>query len=154
MVKYTDTEIVFQEIPDYITLAINISNCQNRCKNCHSPELWCDIGDELSEEKLLSLIEDNDGINAVCFMGEGKDWREIINLCRAAKKKFPNIKYGIYSGRDTVEDAFYKTFDFVKIGRFDETYGPINKETTNQRLYEMVGDKKIDITNKFWKASI
>ena len=45
--KYLDTQIVFAEIPDEITLAINITNCPFRCPDCHSPELQRNIGNNL-----------------------------------------------------------------------------------------------------------
>lgn len=154
MLKFTDTMVVFREIPDHITLAINISNCQNRCPNCHSKELCGDIGEILNEDVLSSLIEKNNGINTICFMGEGKDWNEVIKLAQFIRKKYSNLKIGIYSGRDKVEEIFFTTFDFVKVGRYDEKYGPLNKETTNQRLYEINGDIINDITYKFWKKAL
>ena len=40
MLKYVNTDIVFQEIPDEVTLAVNISNCPCRCPGCHSQYLW------------------------------------------------------------------------------------------------------------------
>ena len=80
MLKYTDTEIVFREIPDEITLAINISGCPIHCPDCHSKELWQDIGEELTEEKLCSLIEENKGITCVCFMGGENDWLTLFSL--------------------------------------------------------------------------
>ena len=52
MLKYTDYDIVFQEIPDEVTLAINLSNCPNRCKGCHSPYLQQNVGEALTEENL------------------------------------------------------------------------------------------------------
>lgn len=154
MLKFTDTMVVFREIPDHITLAINISNCQNRCPNCHSKELCGDIGEILNEDVLSSLIEKNNGINTICFMGEGKDWNEVIKLAQFIRKKYSNLKIGIYSGRDKVEEIFFTTFDFVKVGRYDEKCGPLNKETTNQRLYEINGDTINDITYKFWKKAL
>ena len=36
MLKYVNTAVVFQEIPDEVTLAINISGCPCRCPGCHS----------------------------------------------------------------------------------------------------------------------
>ena len=36
MLKYANFDIVFQEVPDEVTLAINISNCPNQCVGCHS----------------------------------------------------------------------------------------------------------------------
>jgi len=151
MLKFTDTMIVFREIPEHITLAINISNCQIKCPSCHSKELWCDIGEILTEEKLCALIEKNKGIDTICFMGEGKDYNDVLKMCNFIKGKYHNLKVGVYSGRDEVEDIFYNTFDYVKIGKYDEQYGPLDKPTTNQRLYEIVNGVKSDITEKFWR---
>ena len=61
---------------------------------------------------------------------------------------------GVYSGRDEVEDEYYKVFDYVKVGPYKEDLGPLNKRTTNQRLYKMVDGVKTDITERFWKKSI
>ena len=151
MVKFTDTMVCFREIPDYVTLAINISNCQNRCKNCHSPELRGNIGEILDEDKLEALIKENDGINCLCFMGEGNDKETLIRLANFIKKNYPEIKIAIYSGRDEVENDYFNIFDFVKIGHYDENFGPLDKETTNQRLYAINGEEITDITYKFWR---
>ena len=35
MVKYLETKVVLSEIPNEITLAINITNCPCVCKGCH-----------------------------------------------------------------------------------------------------------------------
>ena len=160
MVKYSNTMVVFEEVPDKITLAINITNCQNNCEGCHSPELRQDIGHELNELELESLISQNEGINCVCFMGEGKDKEGLLNLARYVKKQHPELSVALYSGR--TEEAFEpdkkkfgKIFDFVKIGPYDKTKGPLNKETTNQRLYSIIEGKKwVDITEKFWVKKI
>ena len=52
MLKFVGTDIVFQEFPDEVTLAINISNCPCRCPGCHSPFLWKDTGTELTEASM------------------------------------------------------------------------------------------------------
>ena len=59
MVKYLETAVTFEEIPDEVTLAINISNCQNHCEGCHSPWLREDVGEELTPEVLNGLIDKN-----------------------------------------------------------------------------------------------
>jgi anaerobic ribonucleoside-triphosphate reductase activating protein len=152
--------VVFEEVPDKITLAINITNCANNCEGCHSPELRQDIGHELNELELESLISQNEGINCVCFMGEGKDKDGLLSLARYVKKQHPELSIALYSGR--AEEAFEedkkkfgKIFDFIKIGPYDKEKGPLNKETTNQRLYSIIGGKKwVDITEKFWIKKI
>ena len=48
MLKYVNTMVTFSEVPDEISLCIEISNCKCHCKNCHSPYLPDDIGEELN----------------------------------------------------------------------------------------------------------
>ena len=150
MIKYKDSHIVFEEIPDRVSLAVNITNCQNNCIGCHSPELRLNSGVELSEDEIDRLIKSNYGIDCFLFMGEGKDQKRLLEIVRYIKETY-SIKIAIYSGRDSVESDFYRLFDYVKVGGYKEEYGPLNKETTNQRLYEIVGDEIKDITYKFWK---
>lgn len=164
MIKYKpDTvSVVFEEIPDHVSLAIEITNCPGHCVGCHSPWLREDIGDELTVEKLNELIDENRGVNCVVFMGEGKDPEALKKLAFAVKLRsdYPR-KVALYSGRTAVEPEYDKYFDFIKVGPYIEEYGPLNKETTNQRLYEIdrIYDasfeepltKRNDITYKFWK---
>ena len=42
------TSVVMEEIPDKVTLAVDISNCTGLCEGCHSPFLRTDIGLELT----------------------------------------------------------------------------------------------------------
>ena len=149
MIKYIlqDTMVVFSEIPDELTLALNISNCQNNCIGCHTSYLRENIGDELTEEVLHSLIEQNNGISCICFMGEGNDAQALKDLVLYIRREFPDLKVALYSGREEVEDQLYDIFDYVKIGPYKKEYGPLNEKTTNQRLYK----NRVDITNKFWR---
>lgn len=154
MIKYKpDTvQVVFEEIPDEVTLAIEITNCPGHCVGCHSPWLREDIGEELTVEKLRDIIDRNIGVTCVCFMGEGKDQEALKKLAFSIKLRsdYP-YKTALYSGREEIEDEMYNYFDYVKLGPYIEKYGPLNKETTNQRLYEIVNGEKKDITYKFWR---
>lgn len=150
MIKYRDYYIVFEEIPDKVSLAINITNCQNNCVGCHSAELKCDIGNILSFDEVDKIIKDNSGINCFLFMGEGNDKEALLKIAKYIKDKY-KLSIAIYSGRKNVEEEFYNIFDYVKIGPYIEKYGPLNEVTTNQRLYKIENNKKVDITNVFWK---
>ena len=153
MIKYIpeDTSVVFSEIPDEITLAINISNCTHHCPNCHSPYLRADVGEELTPDVVKELLEKNKGVTCICLMGEGNDPDALTNL--AASLYSVPIKLAIYSGRETVEGWYYNAFDYIKIGPYIEELGPLNSRTTNQRLYKKFDDVWEDITYRFWGES-
>lgn len=158
--KYVDTRIVFQEVPDRITLAISISNCPNSCEGCHSSYLKEDIGEPLDANVLHKLIGDNNGINCVCFMGGDANPEYINELAYIIKETYPNLKVAWYSGKvDIDRNINLRFFDFIKTGPYIEERGPLTSKHTNQRMYKIIhlmGDDGLsedfeDITYKFWR---
>jgi anaerobic ribonucleoside-triphosphate reductase activating protein len=149
MLKYIPslTDTVIEEIPHRVTLAVEISNCRGNCPGCHSPFLREDIGEELTPAIVDKLIADNFGINCFLFLGEGKDPEALLALARHIKSSYPGIETAVYSGREKVEDSFYEVFDYVKVGPYIESRGPLNNPDTNQRLYY----HGKDITSVFWR---
>ena len=158
MLKYVNYEVVFAEIPDEISLAINISNCPCKCPGCHSPYLAEDIGERLRYDNLISLIHKNKGITCVAFMGGDADPLSVNAYASIIKEQFPSLKVAWYSGRQELsKDIELSNFDFIKIGPYVEQFGPLNNPNTNQIMYKVVheGSKNelLNITNKFWKES-
>ena len=157
MLKYVDTKVVFQEVPDEISLAINISNCPCKCKNCHSSYLAEDIGEVLDETNLVILLEENRGITCVCLMGGDSDPSKINSIAKYIKE-VTICKVAWYSGRQELsKDIDLRWFDYIKLGPYIEELGPLTSPTTNQRFYkvhiESSGDNYWesleDITYKF-----
>lgn len=133
MLKYTTTQVTFREIPDEICLCINISGCPIHCPDCHSKELWEDIGEDLTRSTLLRLIEQNKGITCVCFMGGDNDINYLLELAYLIKQTYTDdLKIAWYSGSNKI----YNIFDYVKIGPYKKEFGSLDKETTNQRLFK------------------
>ena len=154
MLKYVDAKVVFAEVPDEITLAINISNCPCHCKNCHSSYLAEDIGEELNSHSLKGLIDNNKGITCISFMGGDSSPYEIKDLAMFVRVAYPKLKIAWYSGRETIPNGIMlnlQDFDFIKLGPYKEEFGPLNSKTTNQRFYKVVNGELIDITSRFWK---
>ena len=154
MLKYVNTSIVFQEVPDEVTLAINISNCPCCCPGCHSKFLWGDVGQELTSEAIEQMMADiRRDITCVCFMGGDADPLEVNRLARTLRRRHPHCKVGWYSGRIRVAPEVDKAdFDYIKIGPYLAHLGGLNKTTTNQRLYKRLPDGSFeDITARFWK---
>ena len=154
MLKYVNTGVVFQEIPDEVTLAINISGCPCRCPGCHSQYLWEDIGLPLNTEALDDFIErfGND-ITCISFMGGDADPKGVNMLAQYIHETYPQYKVAWYSGRLRISPLVDRRhFDYIKIGPYIAHLGPLSKPTTNQRLYRIGAEGEMqDITARFWK---
>lgn len=152
MLKFKEIKVVFREIPEEITLSINITNCPIKCKDCHSKHLWENIGSDLTITKLSHLITKNEGITCICFMGGDSDTNYLNNLAKYIKNKY-NIKVAWYSGQDSIDSMInLEYFDYIKIGHFNGN--PLNNKETNQILYRIDKlDNKwelVNITNRLW----
>lgn len=152
MLKYVDTLVSFSEVPDEITLCINISNCPCHCKGCHSSYLAEDIGNILNLQALTSLIDSNSGITCVCIMGGDANSSKVDDIAQDIKEYYPKLKVAWYSGKQELsKDINLEFFDFIKLGPYIEELGPLNSKTTNQKFYKIENNKLIDITYKFQK---
>lgn len=152
MIKYVPkmTSVVLEEIPDRVSLAVDISNCRGNCVGCHSPFLKLDIGEELTPAVVDALIADNFGVNCFLFLGEGRDPEALLALAAHIRSAHPAMEIALYSGREEVEPAIWDAFDYVKVGPYRPECGPLNERTTNQRLYHHCED----ITARFWRKGI
>ena len=171
--KVASFDIVFQEIPGEVTLALNLSNCPCHCPGCHSPHLAEDIGEELNEELMDGLIARYGAmITCVAFMGGDAEPDEVLRWAEYVKSQ--KIKTAWYSGRPALPESLTTKrsysdngltalavlqrsglpFDYVKLGPYIESLGGLKSPTTNQRLYKRVGEEWQDITSVFWKKSV
>lgn len=156
MLKYYNYDIVFQEIPDEVTFAINITNCPNRCKGCHSPHLQRDIGQALDEKTIDALIAKySTAITCFCFMGGDNNPAEVARLTKYIRNNHPKIKVGWYSGCANLPQGFdNKDFQYIKLGGYKEEFGNLKSQQSNQKLFEILpnGEMK-DISAKFYHLS-
>lgn len=152
MLRYQNYNIVFQEIPDEVTLAINLANCPNHCVGCHSPYLWDDLGDVLNEESLAALLKKYGGaITCVCFMGGDAEPKEVERLAEHLHRTTAGrLKFGWYSGKAKLPEGHsLHYFNYVKLGPYVERLGGLDSPTTNQRLYRVDDGLLTDITHRF-----
>ena len=156
MVKYKEFAIVFEEIPDKITLAINITNCANNCEGCHSPELWEDAGKLLDLESLQSLLLSyayrlKSPVTCITFLGDGgnlEDLGKLIEYCH--KKGFLTCLYTGSTGAYNAIVCSNKTLDYIKVGRYMKEMGPLDSPSTNQRFYKIHYLQLQDGTDNGW----
>ena len=171
MIKYVPemTSVVMEEIPDHVTLAVDISNCRGNCVGCHSPFLKEDVGEELTPEIISGLVADNFGVDCFLFLGEGRDPQRLLEL--AAHVRSLGMIPALYSGRREVDGDVWEAFDYVKVGPYIPDNGPLNNPQTNQRLYRVLspdekapegtefrmrasGRRFVDITPRFWHRGL
>ncbi len=157
MLRYVNYNIVFQEVPNEVTLAINLSNCPIRCKGCHSPYLQNDIGEVLNEHTLNRLMgKYGQSITCVCFMGGDSNPLEVENCCAYLRKQTNGrIKTAWYSGKNKLpETCTAENFDYIKLGPYIEKLGGLDSPTTNQRFYRIDKGKMTDITCVFSRKQV
>lgn len=142
--KYANTQVVFTEVPNEISLAINITGCTIHCKGCHSQWLWSNKGKELTRDELHNLIERNKGITAVLFMGGDNFIEQLTECARNIKYHYPNLKTAWYSGRcdldysgKSILKELMTYLNYVKVGPYVKQLGGLDSPNTNQRFYRI-----------------
>lgn len=149
--NYSYTQVVFQEVPSEVTLALSISGCQLKCIGCHSAFTWDNkYGEELTEEVLSGLLNKYKGlITTVLFYG-GEWESNLIPFINIIKDS--GVKFCLYTGLtlDELSPDIRMLCDYIKVGRYEARLGGLNEPTTNQRMYKRVAGGLEDITYKFW----
>ena len=149
--KYLGYSVVFQEVPDEVSLAINVSGCPHKCEGCHSQYLWEYKGEYLLDNinDLLSLYDGM--ITCVCFMGGDQNPHDLINCFKRVKAR--GLKICLYSGEENLQTLIHKNIaqncDYVKTGRYDHKLGGLNSSKTNQRFWKNKDGHFEDDTRKF-----
>lgn len=143
MLKYSDYNIVCQEIPDEVTLAINITGCTIHCRGCHSVWLWEDSGEVLCSEEGFSGLENivqqyAQCITCVCFMGGDSRPDEVVACANRVRSLWPSLKTGWYSGKTALASGVdARSFDYLKLGPYIAELGGLRSPMTNQKLYRV-----------------
>lgn len=154
MLRFLSYNIVFQEVPGEVSLAINISNCPNGCKGCHSLYLQEDKGDILDESVIDTLlVKYGDAITCICFMGGDADPLAVENLsCYIRKSTGEQLKTAWYSGKMNLPDnCSISSFNYIKLGPYIESLGGLDSSATNQHFYRIENGNLTDETFRFQK---
>ena len=146
--KFRDYAIVLAEVPDEITIALDITSCPHKCKNCHSPWLREDSGELLTKDVLINLKKKYPGATCICFMGGDSDLKSILEFSKWIHAEL-KLKTALYSGNDGFYSELCKELDYYKAGSYREERGPLNNPNTNQVMIKREGNKLTDITYRF-----
>ena len=152
--KYCEYNIVFQEVPNEVSLVFTISGCPYRCEGCHSSYLQKDIGKNLKNDFENIFNRYKNFISCVCFMGGDQNEKELKYFCDLIHNN--NIKTALYTGNDDEGLLVkYNFLDYLKIGHYNKLKGGLDSPFTNQKFFKkLLNGKWEDITYIFRKDKL
>ncbi len=136
--------IVFQEVPNEISLCFSITGCKIGCKGCHSIELWNEKnGILLSKHNYICWLKKYSNL-ITCVIFFGGEWQPnaLIEKLLIAKKL--GLKTCLYSGEKYIDINISQHLTYLKTGAWQEKLGGLERPLTNQIFREMIGGKKLN----------
>lgn len=130
-------QIVFQEVPDHVSLSFTITGCPLRCRGCHSTDTWNkNNGKPLDSDAFFKYLHKyHVYINCVLFFGGEWHSKALIEKLKIAKQF--DLKTCLYSGLEQVPEQILQFLDFVKVGPWLKERGGLANKHTNQRFYDV-----------------
>ncbi|ULJ61433.1 anaerobic ribonucleoside-triphosphate reductase activating protein [Wielerella bovis] len=149
---FTQEQIVWQEVPNEVSLAFLISGCPLRCAGCHSADSWkANRGEILSVDYLRTRLQMYRNL-LTCVLFLGGEWQPetLLALLNVARDEF-GLKTCLYTGleRDELPPMLLPKLTFLKTGRWVAALGGLDNPNTNQRFIDLRTDE--DWTHLFWK---
>lgn len=148
--KYTEAKISFSEIPEQISLSINIANCPHKCEKCHSPHLQQNIGKILSNDEIDKLVKKYKHITTITLLGGSANIPQINQILNHIKSKHKNKLTALYLGDNSIPQTLNTNLlNFIKIGEYIPKLGDLTSPTTNQKLLKINKNNQfVNITHK------
>lgn len=136
--------VVFQEVPNEISLCISITGCKLGCKGCHSTELWDERnGEPLTNQLFQHWLNQYQGlISCVCFMGG--EWQTNALREKLVIAKTAGLKTCLYTGEDHISPELMPFLNFAKLGRWQPELGGLNEQFTNQRFIDLATGENLN----------
>lgn len=146
LLRYANYSITFQEVPNEISLVLNITGCTHHCDGCHSDYLAQDFGNYVDDD-LPALLDKYKGmITCVCFMGGDQAIDNLREWLKRIKKEY-DLKTCVYSGADNINtfDSCLDYLDYLKIGPYKKELGGLDSPNTNQKFYVVIKDEDAEV---------
>lgn len=138
--RYYTKDVVFQEVPNEISLSYSICGCPLNCDGCS----WKSGLTVNSEEKELTDIEFEIDLKKYkglvsCVLFLGGEWEKdsLLDKLNIA------LKYGyktcLYTGLEleNIDKNILSKLDYIKTGRYIKELGGLNNPNTNQKFIDL-----------------
>lgn len=136
--------IVFQEVPNEISLCFSITGCKVGCKGCHSAELWnADNGIALTNAQFKQWLNKYSGL-ITCVVFFGGEWQATALIEKLIIAKNMDLKTCLYSGEKYIDIAISQHLTFLKTGAWQPELGGLDSAITNQVFLDLSQGKNLN----------
>ncbi len=136
--------VVFQEVPNEISLCFSITGCKVGCKGCHSTELWNEnYGVALNNQNFIHWLNKYKNL-ITCVVFFGGEWQPSDLIEKLIIAKNFGIKTCLYSGRDHIDINISQHLTFLKTGAWQAELGGLDSKTSNQVFRNVVTGEKLN----------
>lgn len=152
VLRYSQQDIVWQEVPGETSLAYTITGCPVGCKGCHSVDSWpVGSGTSLLPDVFSArLTQYQDLISCVLFLGG--EWQPSALLTLLQLSKVHGLKTCLYTGQETVSNELFQVLDYVKVGPWIAARGGLDNPNTNQRFINLANGEVLN--QRFWPSNL
>lgn len=130
-------DIVFQEVPNEISIAFYVCGCPLRCPGCHSPELWTEKSGFPLTDTLFQDILNRYRTRATCVLFLGGEWhiKTLTSYLQFARSQ--GYLTALYTGLEAIPAPLERELDFLKTGPWRAELGGLESPTTNQIFMDL-----------------
>lgn len=130
-------DIVFQEVPNEISIAFYVCGCPLRCPGCHSPELWTEKTGFPLTDALFKDILNRYRTRATCVLFLGGEWHIKTLQTHLQFARRQGYLTALYTGLEKVPESLEKDLDYLKTGPWRAELGGLESPTTNQIFMDL-----------------
>lgn len=139
MLKFYSKQVVFQEVPNEISVSFSIAGCPLKCPGCSwKTAISSMIEKELTDEYYCKALREYKNL-ASCVLFYGGEWdkQDLINKLKIAKSL--GYKTCLYTGLifEKVDKDIIQELNYIKTGPYIASLGGLDSPTTNQRLVNL-----------------
>ena len=142
--KVISSQIVFQEVPNEISLSFLIAWCPLKCEGCHSKDKieWKELTIQGLED---NIIKNKNFISCVLFLGWEWEKENLIQMLKICKEHWK--KTCLYTWLLDVSNEIKENLDYLKVWPYIKMLWWLDSEKTNQKIYNV---KTWESLNKYF----
>ena len=139
MLKFYSKQVVFQEVPNEISISFSIAGCPLKCPGCSwKTAVSSMLEKQLPDEYYYKALEEYKNL-ASCVLFYGGEWdkQDLIHKLQIAKSM--NYKTCLYTGLtfEKVDKEIIDNLDYIKVGPYIAALGGLDSPKTNQKLINL-----------------